>query len=219
MTLTLAPPVAAASPSAVASPNSAQRQPLQPWVLPPRMLSVFYGAPRMPRLSHYFLPRILSHGEHILFLDGANQIDPLLIARFARERGKAAATFNRLIRVSRAFTCFQLTELIARSPGFLEKFPAAVVIVTALPDLYFDEDVRDPQALASYDRALEALAHLASKPVSVAVFSDAATFPTRRKEFFPRLLAQACRVLRVEMKPGDKLTFICEKAAAAPLLR
>jgi hypothetical protein len=219
MTLTLAPPVAAASPSAIASPNSGPRSPLQPWVLPPRTLSVFYGAPRMPRLSHYFLPRILSHGERILFLDGANQIDPLLIARFARERGKAAATFNRLIRVSRAFTCFQLTELIARSPGFLEKFPAAVVIVTALPDLYFDEDVRDPQALASYDRALEALAHLASKPVSVAVFSDAATFPTRRKDFFPRLLAQAGRVLRVEMKSGDKLTFTCEKAAAAPLPR
>lgn len=219
MTHTLAPPVAAASPSAVASPNSVPRPALQPWVLPPRTLSVFYGAPRMPRLSHYFLPRILSHGERVLFLDGANQIDPLLIARFARERGQAAATFNRLIRVSRAFTCFQLTELIARSPRFLEKFPAAVVIVTALPDLYFDEDVRDPQALASYDRALEALAHLAQQPVSVAVFSDAATFPTRRKEFFPQLLTQAGRVLRVEMKPDDKLTFICEKAAAAPLPR
>jgi len=219
MTLTLAPPVAVASPSAVASPNSTQRPPLQPWVLPPRTLSVFYGAPRMPRLSHYFLPRILSQGERVLFLGGANQIDPLLIARFARERGEAASSFNRLIRVSRAFTCFQLTELIARSPRFLEKFPAAVVIVTALPDLYFDEDVRDPQALASYDRALEALAHLASKSVSVAVFSDAANFPTLRKEFFPRLLAQAGRVLRVEMKPGGKLTFICEKAAAAPLPR
>jgi hypothetical protein len=204
---------------ALTSPTIEQRPLLKPWVLPPRTLSVFYGAPRMPRLAHYFLPRVLSNGERVLFLDGANQIDPLLIARFGRQRDGDASAFNRLIRVSRAFTCFQLTELIERSPDFLKKFPAAVVIVTALPDLYFDEDVRDPQARTSFDRALEALLHLAQQPVSVAVFSDAASFPTKRKEFFPRLLAQAGRVLRVETKPENKITFICEKAAAVPLLR
>jgi hypothetical protein len=41
----------------------------------------------MPRLSHYFLPRLLFAKKQILYLDGANQISPLLLARFARERG------------------------------------------------------------------------------------------------------------------------------------
>jgi hypothetical protein len=114
-----------------------------PWVLASRGLTVFYGCPEMPRLSHYFLPRLLFAKKQILYLDGANQVSPLLLARFARERGVEPSTVNSLIRVARAFTCFQLTELVRRVPKTLEKFPADVLIVTALPDLYFDEDVRD----------------------------------------------------------------------------
>jgi hypothetical protein len=57
---------------------------LNPRVLPERGISVYYGCPEMPRLSHYFLPRLLLSEKRILYLDGANQINPLLIARFAR---------------------------------------------------------------------------------------------------------------------------------------
>src|SRR6267154_6249113 len=99
----------------------------RPWVLPNRALTLYYGCPEMPRLSHYFLPRVLLEERRILYLDGANQISPLLIARFARERGLAPSAFNRFIRVSRAFTCFQLTELISRVPRFLETFDANVL--------------------------------------------------------------------------------------------
>ncbi len=88
---------------------------------------------------------------------GANQISPLLIARFARARGLEPSTFNNLIRTARAFTCFQLTELIRRVPKVLATFSADVLIVTALPDLYFDEDVQDRPARASFEYALEGL--------------------------------------------------------------
>jgi hypothetical protein len=158
------------------------------------------------------LPRVLLQGQRVLYLDGANRIDPLLIARFARQRGRAAADFNRLIRISRAFTCFQLTELIERVPRFLEKFPAEIVMVTALPDLYFDEDVRDPQARASFQQALEALGRLARQPLAVAVFSDATSFHTGRKDYFQQLTARANRVVRAAVQPGEKLAFTCEQS-------
>lgn len=124
----------------------------RPWVLASRALTLYYGCPEMTRLSHYFLPRVLLEEKRILYLDGANQISPLLIARFARARGLEPSAFNRLIRVSRAFTCFQLTELIRRVPKFLETFDASVLIITALPDLFFDEDVRDREAHASFEQ-------------------------------------------------------------------
>src|SRR5260370_40406790 len=98
----------------------------------------------MPRLSHYVLPRGLQEEKKILSLDGPNQISPLLIARFARERGLDPSVFNCLVRVWRAFTCVQLTELIRRVPKFLETLDATALIVTALPDLFFYEEVRDP---------------------------------------------------------------------------
>jgi len=185
-------------------------------VLPSRALTFYYGCPEMPRLSHYFLPRVLLAEKRILYLDGANHISPLLIARFARERGLEPSAFNTLIRVSRAFTCFQLTELIRRVPKILETFAADVLIVTSLPDLFFDEDVREPEARASLELALEGLGKLAALPLSIAVFSDATSFKTSRRDFLHRLWKQANEVVKVEARLGDKLSFTCEKAA--PLL-
>src|SRR5438477_2067735 len=125
----------------IASTKTERPTPPNPWVLSDRALTVLYGCPEMPRLSHYFLPRLLFAKKQILYLDGANQISPLLLARFERERRVDPSSVNCLIRVARAFTCFQLTELVRRVPKSLEKFPADVLIVTALPYLYFHEDV------------------------------------------------------------------------------
>src|SRR5882762_6043912 len=187
-----------------------------PWVLPARALTVFYGCPEMPRLSHYFLPRLLFAKKQILYLDGANQISPLLLARFARERGVEPAVLNSLIRVARAFTCFQLTELVRRVPKLLANFSADVLIVTAMPDLYFDEDVRDREARASFEHALEGLANIAPISLSIAVFSDATSFKTTRRDFFQRLRKQAEHGVKVESTPENTLAFTCEKNA--PLL-
>src|SRR6266478_4821510 len=184
---------------------------LNPWVLSDQTLTVFYGCPEMPRLSHYFLPRLLFAKKQILYLDGANQISPLLLARFARERGVDPSSVNSLIRVARAFTCFQLTELVRRAPKTLERFPADVLIVTALPDLYFDEDVRDREARASFEHALEGLRNVASLRLSIAVFSDATSFKTKRRDFFQRLRNQAEHVVKVEARPGNELSFTREK--------
>ena len=107
----------------IASTKTERPTTTSPWVLSDRTLTVFYGCPEMPRLSHYFLPRLLFAKKQILYLDGANQISPLLLARFARERGVDGSSVNTLIRVARAFTCFQLTELVRRVPKTLEKFP------------------------------------------------------------------------------------------------
>jgi hypothetical protein len=126
----------------------------QPWRLPPRGLAVFHGECNAPRLSHYFMPRLALEGKRILFLDGANCADPRLMARLAERRGMPFAQFNQQIMLARAFTCFQLTELISRVPQFLAEFPAQVLMVTAFPELYFDEDVRQADAQAAFQQAL-----------------------------------------------------------------
>ncbi|MBZ5662070.1 MAG: hypothetical protein LAO08_16840 [Acidobacteriia bacterium] len=183
---------AAADAPDLAAPPPAPR----PWALPPRGLALFYGRPETPRLFHYFLPRLLAEGKQVLCLDGANRFDPLLIARLARQRGIAPADFNRAIRVARAFTCFQLTELLARVPRLLEKFSADALLVTALPDLYFDEDVRERDAAVAFGHALHALRALAPLPLAVAVFSDATSFETPRRAMFAQLAAQASELWR-----------------------
>jgi hypothetical protein len=195
----------------IAAPKTELPAASKPWLLPDRALTVLYGCPEIQRLSHYFLPRILLSEKRVLYLDGANQISPLLIARFARERSLKPSEFNSLIRVARAFTCFQLAELVRRVPKALAACPADVLIVTALPDLFFDEDVRDREARASFERALEGLRELAQLPLSIAVFSDATSFNTKRHDFFGKLRNEADHVVKVEAGPEGKLSFIREK--------
>jgi hypothetical protein len=201
-------------PPSSAAAYAARESPIKrvPWALPEQGLAVFHGHPDVPRLFHYFLPRLIAQGRPALCLDGANRFDPLLIARFARERGVEAAVFNERIRVARAFTCFQLTELLVRAPRWLEKFPARAVVVTALPDLYFDEDVREREAAASFQRALEALRALQrQRALAIAVFCDAGSFQTPRKRFFAQLLARADQVSRFVLEEGDHLALVGEK--------
>lgn len=200
----------------VTSTSAGKDPSVKSWILPARAFTVFYGCPELPRVSHYFLPRILLNQGRVLYLDGANQISPLMIARFARQRGLEPSAFNALIRVSRAFTCFQLTELIRRVPKVLGAFAADVLIVTALPDLFFDEDVRDREARASFEHALEGLQEIATRPISIAVFSDATSFKTKRLDFFQQVCERASEVVKVNVRPDNELSFTCEKTA--PLL-
>lgn len=198
----------AIAPGAVASPSA------KLWALPESGLAVFHGHPETPRLFHYFLPSLVLAGKSVLCFDGANRFDPLLIARFARRSREEPALFDRHLRVSRAFTCFQLTELLARAPRLLRDFPAEVVIVTALPDLYFDEDVRERDAAASFRQALEALKLL---PLAVAVFSGADSFRTPRQKLFQHLCAQANQVRKFAEQENGKFTLVAEKDAPRAL--
>ena len=215
----LATPAPPRKPFAAAPLDGTRGKQGKPWVLPPAGLAVFYGRPETPRLFHYFLPRLLAEGKQVLCLDGANRFDPLLIARLARQRGIAASEFNRRIRVARAFTCFQLTELLVRVPRLLEKFAADALIVTALPDLYFDEDVRERDAGVSFRHALEALRALRPLPLGVAVFSDATSFETPRRAMFGQLAAQATELWRFALDgESGKLRLIGEKSCNPGLL-
>ena len=183
----------------------------KPWRLPAQGLAVFQGEGCAARLSHYFLPRVFLAGKHVLYLDGANRVDPLLIARFARQRGLEPSEFNRRIKVARAFTCFQLTELLVRVPRALRAFPADILIVTAFPDLYFDEDVPDGAAYASFGQALQHLRRLRTS-LPVAVFSDAASFTTPRRRLFDRVVAEADQVWRFTLQADGKPQLVCERS-------
>ncbi|MGH6628418.1 MAG: hypothetical protein ACREB3_01655, partial [Burkholderiales bacterium] len=205
----------------------------KPWTLPQHGLAVFHGAGNVARLSHYFLPRLILEGKRVLFLDGANSDDPRLLERFARERHVPFERFNRGIQIARAFTCFQLTELIARVPKFLADFPAQVVIVTAFPDLYFDEDVRDWNARVAFEQGLRNLRRCGSAAVSaasgqdarapgyvaIAVFSAMQDFapPPARRQFFPALCAAANEVWRFSLDAENRLRLTCTQQALRKL--
>lgn len=182
----------------------------QPWRLPSSGLALFEGDSDAPRLSHYFLPSLILKCKRILWLDGANCASPRLMANLARRRGIPFLEFSRHIQIGRAFTCFQLTELIVRVPQLIAKFPAHVLIVTACPELYFDEDVRDWDARAAFGQALNHLrrwATLNEPKLAVAVFTSSNRFspPEARKRFLPSLRDAASEVWKFETSQQGRL--------------
>ena len=195
--------------------GEAKSPPHRPWTLPPQGLAVFHGDKDTARLSHYFLPRLLLQGKRVLMLDGANCADPRLLERLARQRRVPFEQFSRQIQIARAFTCFQLTELIARVPRLLTDFPAELLIVTAFPELYYDEDVRDWNARVAFEQALANLQRLAvqSLPLTVGLFSSATTFmpsPARRW-FFEKVCAAGSEVWQFNASAEGKLRLVCSK--------
>jgi hypothetical protein len=205
------------SAAAATIPTSGLPRRTAPWAFPERGLAVFYGPGNVPKLSHYFLPRLLLQGKCVLFVDGANSADPRLLARLARERNVPFERFNRQIQIARAFTCFQLTELIARVPRFLADFPADVLVVTALPDLYFDEDIRDWDARVAFEQAIGNLDRLTRQPIVIAIFSAAMTFTpgAARKNFFTRACRAAGEVWRFSLAKDGRPNLICERGPAS----
>jgi hypothetical protein len=214
----------------------------KPWTLPSQGLALFHGAGDTARLSHYFLPRLLMEGKRVLYLDGANSADPRLLERLARQRGVPFEQFSRRIQIARAFTCFQFTELVARVPRFLADFPAEVLIVTAFPDLYFDEDIRDWDSRVAFEQALSdlqrwarmaAVAAMSASPqandrfggedaaattraLAVAVFSSASTFspPPARRRFFERVSAVAAEVWEFSLNESHGVELLLSTACA-----
>lgn len=185
----------------------------QPWRLPPKGLTLFEGDSDVPRLSHYFLPSLILSGKRILFLDGANCVNPRLMAKLAQRRGIPFEQFTRHIQIARAFTCFQLTELIRRVPEFITRFPADILIVTAFPDLYFDQDIPDWDARVAFDQALSHIHQWASQgelTLGVAVFTSSERFasPAARRNFLPQARAAARELWKFEVGAEGKLMLL-----------
>jgi len=189
------------APSAVASGSSfalETRQQLA--VLPLRPgLAFFSGHPQSSRLSHYFLAAPLLRGEAVLFLDAANCFDPYRIVAMARKWRRFPPELLRSIRVSRAFTCFQMAELIERTAEAARSHGARCIVLTGFPDIFDDEEISPAEAKSVFTSALAVLHRWRGLRLAALAFSDLSAQPTPLRAWLTRQLArEATAVYRLE---------------------
>jgi len=84
-------------------------------LLQPR-LALFWGAHTPTRALLAYLTVLAARGHHVHVFDGGNRFDGYFVARLARRLSSNPRTALEHIRLSRAFTCFQLAELIKTAP-------------------------------------------------------------------------------------------------------
>ena len=85
-------------------------------LLQPR-LALFWGSSTPTRALLAALTVLAARGHKIRVFDGGNRFDGYFIARLARRLSSDPRSILERIKLSRAFTCFQLAELIENTPG------------------------------------------------------------------------------------------------------
>ena len=191
-------PLLAPSPRAVFAPTArGALTALQPGV------AFFHGHEQSSQLAHYFLATPLARGETVLFLDAANCFDPFKVAKFARRCGREPKEFLERVRVSRAFTCFQMAELVERTPEAARRFGARCVVLTGFPDIFDDEEIPAAQARAAFARIRPHFRRWAALHLRALVFSDRAAQPSPLRRWLMRELGRwAAAVYRLEEGPA-----------------
>lgn len=135
-------------------------------LLQPR-LSLFWGAHTPTRALLAYLTILAARGHQVRVFDGGNRFDGYFVARLARRLSSGPYATLEHIRLSRAFTCFQLAELVKTGLGTQESDYApdsgasapvpSVLFVLDMLTTFYDESV----SLGDAERLLtNTIAHL-----------------------------------------------------------
>ncbi|MGH9863579.1 MAG: hypothetical protein ACRD35_09165 [Candidatus Acidiferrales bacterium] len=181
-------------------------------------LVFIHGHPQSSRLAHYFLLAPLLRGETVLLLDAANCFNPYKLADWARRSQRPPEELLERVRLSRAFTCFQLAELIERTPAAARRYGARRVVLTGLPDIFDEEEVPAAEVKEVFSRSLERLRGWPGRGLTALMFSDApAKLRPLRRWLDAHLTRCATSIYRFEEGPTG-LQLLEEKQGARVFL-
>jgi hypothetical protein len=134
-----------------------------------------------------------------LYLCGDNRFDPFAVARFARSQRKSPEETLGRILVARAFTAYQLDELIHRLdlPNTADD-SYGTVIVSGVCAAFLDEDVADSDATRLFYRSLWRLRDLSQEGLALLLTESEAPKQRGRAHFLTDLLRASSVVMRLE---------------------
>jgi len=185
-------------------------------------LAVFHGSQMCHVLSELLcvrsqLPNIEGGlGSSAVFIDGCNRFDPYLISENARLLGLDPEETLKNIWVSRAFTSYQLTALIAEKlPEILNRMKPKLVVVSDVAALYCDSDIGLFEAKRTFNRVVCFLWNLARERNLLLVVTSFSSANWRKRLLEQYLLGRSDVAAKVEERnPHVKLTL--EKHPSKP---
>lgn len=164
-------------------------------------------------LTTYVTARAAGERQQVRVICGDNRFDPYAIARFAKSKGVRPAAALNAIRIARAFTAYQLVELINR---LTPDAPGDLVVISGPCSTFLDEDVPLVDAARLFYRALWRISELAGDGMTLLIAQSEIPANTRRAYF----LTDLCRACDVVLRLDGEHTFALEnrRRAALPYL-
>lgn len=158
-------------------------------------------------------------GTNVVFIDGGNSFKLYVASHIAQLYGLDAREVLERIFISRAFTAYQMTNLILeRLERAVEEFNTKLVVVSDLPRLYLDEDVPEREAEEVFHQLTLYLSKFAKEKDILAVATYLLPSPSNiRSSLLKEMLREQADVV-ASIKPsaytkrGERLQqFILEK--------
>lgn len=164
------------------------------------------------QLAAYVAARAACENRPVRFICGDNRFDPYRVARFARQAEVRPEQALSAIQIARAFTAYQLAELIARlTPDAW----GSLVIISGPCATLFDEDLSLVEAARLFYRALWRLVELARGGMTLLMAQSGGLADQRRAYF----LLDLCRAADVTLRLNGQHTFTLEHRRRAALPR
>lgn len=114
----------------------------------PSQIALLYGTADLTRLALCGIARVAAEQRAVWVLDGGNSFDAYFVVRLARSWGIAPEIVLSHIRLSRAFTCYQMSELITRRlSAVIDPFSSATIVCLDFLETFYDEDVELADAI------------------------------------------------------------------------
>jgi len=173
--------------------------------LRPNHLALIDSADRMLfDLTHLIcVNAVATLDRDVIWIDGGNSVNPYEIGRICRRYGQDRNEVLDSIRVARAFTAYQLVSLIdERLEKELARSGAGTVIVSCLPDLFLDKELRWSESYALIRRCVEKVRDLTRQNELVSVITNLGLLKiVQRKSLKSLLYGTADDIVRIERAP------------------
>jgi hypothetical protein len=182
-------------------------------ILPSRMVTLYGG--QASTLCIHLAAQIACEYKPALFLCGDNRFDPYAVVRCARSQQKSPEEALGRILVTRAFTAYQLDELIHRLELPKTREDAyGVVVVSGICTAFLDEDVTHTDAARLFYRSLWRLRDLSRKGLALLLAQSETPKNPQRAHFLTDLFRTSSEVIRLE---GER-AFTLDHRSGHPLI-
>ena len=148
--------------------------------------------------------------KRVLYICGDNRFDPYAITRLAKSMGLTPDDALSSIHIARAFTAYQLVELVAElAPDVSNDF----IVISGLCSSFFDEDVPYVDAARLFYRVLWRVVELAHNGNAMLLIQGR-TITSARRAYF---LTDLCRASDVVLNLSGEHSFTLERRSRAAL--
>ena len=139
----------------------------------------------------------------VVWIDGGNSVDPYEIGRICRRFGQDRHEVLDSVRVARAFTAYQLVSLInERLEDEVERTGAGMVVISCLPDLFLDKEMRWSESYSLLRQCVETTLELTRKKGLVTLVTNLGLMKiVQRKSLKSLLYGTADDIIRIERAP------------------